>query len=74
MTVSAKYENGVFRPLDRVQIQEGTVVEVYVPTEQRSAPRPKSVREFAFCGMWKDRDDMADSVEYVNRLRNDLRG
>jgi predicted DNA-binding antitoxin AbrB/MazE fold protein len=75
MTIPAKYENGVFRPLDAVQIREGTVVEVYVPAEpQRASRQPRSVRDFAFCGMWKDRDEMADSVAYVNRLRDDLRG
>ena len=75
MTIPAKYENGVFRPLDAVQIREGTVVEVYVPADpQREGQRPGSVRDFAFCGMWKDRDEMADSVAYVNRLRGDLRG
>jgi hypothetical protein len=75
MTVPAKYENGVFRPLGQVQIAEGTIVEVHLPAgPQGSGPRPRSVREFAFCGMWKDRDDMADSVEYINRLRENLRG
>jgi predicted DNA-binding antitoxin AbrB/MazE fold protein len=75
MTIPAKYENGVFRPLDAVQIREGTVVEVYVPADsQRAGQQPRSVRDFAFCGMWKDRDEMADSVAYVNRLRGDLRG
>jgi predicted DNA-binding antitoxin AbrB/MazE fold protein len=29
MTIPAKYENGVFRPLHDVPIEEGTVVEVY---------------------------------------------
>jgi len=72
MTIPAKYENGVFRPLDAVQIREGTVVEVYVPAEP-AARRPRSVRDFAFCGMWKDREEMADSVAYVNRLRENLR-
>ena len=75
MTIPAKYENGVFRPLDAVQIGEGTVVEVYVPVApQRAGRQPRSVRDFAFCGMWKDRDEMAHSVAYVNRLRGDLRG
>jgi predicted DNA-binding antitoxin AbrB/MazE fold protein len=75
MTIPARYENGVFRPLDAVQIQEGTVVEVVIPTVQQPAgQRPRSVREFAFCGMWQGRDEMADSVEYINRLRGDLRG
>ena len=75
MTIPAKYENGVFRPLDAVQIKEGTVVEVYVPADpQRAGPRPRSVRDLPFCGMWKDRAEMADSVAYVNRLRGDLRG
>ena len=75
MTISAKYENGVFRPLDAVLIEEGTVVEVHIPADpQRAGQRPRSVRDFAFCGMWKDREEMADSVAYVNRLRGDLRG
>jgi predicted DNA-binding antitoxin AbrB/MazE fold protein len=34
MTI-AKYENGVFRPLEEVNIKEGTVVEVLVPEEQQ---------------------------------------
>jgi predicted DNA-binding antitoxin AbrB/MazE fold protein len=74
MTIPAKYENGVFRPLDDVKIKEGTVVEVYVPADSEASRRPRSVRDFAFCGMWKDREEMADSVAYVNRLRGDLRG
>ena len=32
MTIAAKYENGVLRPLEDVKIKEGTVVEVLVPT------------------------------------------
>ena len=75
MTIPARYENGVFRPLKAVQIKEGTVVDVYVPADsQRAGRRPTSVRDFAFCGMWKGREDMGDSVAYVNRLRCDLRG
>jgi predicted DNA-binding antitoxin AbrB/MazE fold protein len=75
MTVPAKYENGVFRPLGQVHLEEGTLVEVVVPARLRSSgARPRSVREFEFCGMWQDRDDMADSVGYINRLRENLRG
>lgn len=29
--VPARYENGVFKPLEEVEIQEGTLVEVHVP-------------------------------------------
>lgn len=73
MTIAAKYENGVFRPLQSVQIQEGTVVEVSVPTPSKRE-KPKSIGDTAFAGMWKDREDMADSVEYINRLRSQLHG
>jgi hypothetical protein len=31
VTIPAKYENGVFRPLENVAMREGTVVEVHVP-------------------------------------------
>lgn len=73
MTIRAKYENGVFRPLQDVPIEEGTVVEVNVPTDE-PAIRPRSIGDTPFAGLWKDRGDMADSVEYIDRLRRKLRG
>lgn len=73
MTIPAKYENGVFRPLQEVRIQEGTLVEVNVPA-QPPTRRPRSIGDIPFAGTWKDRDDMADSIDYINRLRRDLRG
>ena len=72
MTIAAKYENGVFRPLEDVKIKEGTVVEVYVPQGKKAKPR--SIRELGFAGMWADRDDITDGVSYVNRLRDNPRG
>ena len=73
MTIPAKYENGVFRPLQDVPIKEGTIVEVYVPVEMFTG-KPHSIGDSPFAGMWKDREDMADSVEFINRLRRDLHG
>jgi predicted DNA-binding antitoxin AbrB/MazE fold protein len=73
MTSPAKYENGVFRPLQEVRIQEGTLVEVNVPVEV-PARKPNSIGNTPFAGLWKDREDMADSVEYINRLRRELHG
>ena len=70
MTIPAKYENGVFRPLHHVEMNDGTTVEVYVPAEA-PAHRPRSVGDSPFAGMWKDREDMADSVGYINRLRRE---
>lgn len=72
MTIPAKYENGVFKPLGDVKINEGTLVEVYVP--QKEETRPRSIRELGFAGMWAYRDDITDGVSYVNRLRDDPRG
>ena len=75
MTITAKYEDGVFKPLEDVRIIEGTIVEVRVPSgADRLKGKARSVGDFAFYGMWKDRTDMADSVEYISRLRRDLRG
>ena len=39
MTITAKYEDGVFKPLENVRIIEGTIVEVRVPSD---AGRPES--------------------------------
>jgi predicted DNA-binding antitoxin AbrB/MazE fold protein len=74
MTIPAKYENGVFRPLEDVQLKEGTVVEVFVPAEQKPAGQRRSIKDLPFYGMWKDRTDIGDGVEYVNKLRDNPRG
>ena len=74
MTIPAKYENGVFRPLEIVQMKEGTVVEVLVPAEQEPARKRRSVKALPFYGMWKDRADIGDGVDYVNKLRDNPRG
>ncbi len=73
MTIPAKYENGVFRPLEAVQIKEGTVVEVHLPAEQQPDEHRRSIKDLPFFGMWKDREDIGDGVEYVNRLRDNPR-
>lgn len=68
MTIAAKFENGVFIPLEDVKIAEGTRVEVVVPADAAPKP-PTSVRDLPIFGMWADRDDIPDGVTYVNRLR-----
>lgn len=75
MTIAAKYEDGVFKPLEKVCASEGTIVEVRLPAKScRPNVKPRSVGDFAFFGMWSDRTDFGDSVEYINKLRRDLRG
>ena len=74
MLIPAKYENGVFRPLEIVQMKEGTVVEVLVPAEQEPAGKRRSIKDLPFYGMWKNRTDIGDGVDYVNRLRDNPRG
>ena len=74
MTIPAKYENGVFRPLEDVQIEEGTVVEVFVPAELKPAGKRRSIKDLPFYGMWKDRTDIGDGVAYVDKLRDNPRG
>jgi len=75
VNITAKYENGVFKPLEDVTIHEGTIVEVRVPSyADRLKAKSRSVRDFAFYGMWKDRTDIGDSVEYISNLRRDIRG
>ena len=75
MTITAKYEDGVFKPLEAVNVSEGTIVEVRVPSHaERLKSKSRSVGDFAFYGMWKDRADIGDSVEYISNLRRDLRG
>src|SRR5438445_555560 len=70
VTIPAKFEGGVFRPLESVAIEEGTLVEVHVPVEAEERPRKgRSIKDLPFFGMWADRDDIADGVSYVDQLR-----
>jgi predicted DNA-binding antitoxin AbrB/MazE fold protein len=74
MTIAAKYENGVFRPLEDVKIKEGTVVEVLVPVEPQAARKRPSIKNLPFYGIWKDRADIDAGIDYVNKLRDNPRG
>jgi predicted DNA-binding antitoxin AbrB/MazE fold protein len=74
MTIAAKYEDGVFKPLEAVKVEEGTVVEVYLPSEQKPEARRRSIKDLPFYGIWADRTDIEDGVSYVNKLRDNPRG
>jgi predicted DNA-binding antitoxin AbrB/MazE fold protein len=74
MTITARYQDGVFKPLEDVTLSEGTIVEVRVSSyADRLKAKSPSVQDFAFYGMWKDRADIGHSVEYIDNLRRDLR-
>ena len=72
MVIEAKYENGVFRPLGKVRLKEGTVVEIHVDREE-TPRRKQSIRELGFAGMWANRADIKDGVSYINILRDSPR-
>jgi predicted DNA-binding antitoxin AbrB/MazE fold protein len=69
MVIEAKYENGVFRPLGKVKLKEGTLVEIHVDREG-TRRRARSIRGLGFVGMWANRADIKDGVSYVNTLRD----
>lgn len=69
MVIEAKYQDGVFRPLRKVKLKEGTVVEIHVNREDTPRRTP-SIRELGFAGMWANRADIKDGVSYVNTLRD----
>ena len=69
MVIEAKYENGVFRPVGKIKLKEGTLVEVHVNRGQ-AARKASSIRDLGFAGMWADRADIKDGVSYVNDLRD----
>jgi len=70
MVIEAKYENGVFKPLVEVKLEEGTTVEIHINREKTGRKAP-SIRELGFVGMWADREDIKDGVSYVNNLRSE---
>ncbi len=74
MTITAMYQDGVFKPLEDVNLNEGTLVEVRVPSyADRLKGKSLSVGNFEFYGMWKDAPTIGDGVEYISNLRRNLR-
>lgn len=70
MVIRARYENGVFKPLEKVPLKEGTEADVYPRTEEGDGEKPRrSVKDFEAFGMWKDRTDFKDGLDYENRMR-----
>ena len=52
MTITARFEHGVFKPLEDLTVSEGAIVEVHVPVfadQLESKSRP--VSDFGFFGM-----------------------
>ena len=72
MIIEARYEHGVFKPIGKVKLEEGTKVEIHIDSDKTARKAP-SIRELGFAGMWADRDDIKDGVSYVNSLRNETR-
>jgi len=40
-----------------------------VPSNAAAGSTPVNLRDHPFVGMWKDREDMADPVAYIRKLR-----
>ena len=83
-TVTAIYENGVLTPLEKVKLRKRQKVRVkiipfqarkpLVPARRKKHAKPardellkQRIRE-SF-GMWADRDDIGDAVEWINSIR-----
>lgn len=45
MTIKAVYQNGVFRPLQPLEIKEGTEVEITVPKKPKTPPSPREAMD-----------------------------
>ncbi|MCM1984759.1 hypothetical protein [Lyngbya confervoides] len=58
-------------PLEERQLFEQRLKEIESPEIASSPAKPKAVdwKKHPFFGMWKDREDMKDSTEWVRNLR-----
>jgi len=81
LTITAVYEDGVIKPLEKLTFPEHQKVYVRIvpllpePLVTKKRRRAKGTREElvqcakAAFGLWADREDVGDAVEYENRLR-----
>jgi len=51
-------------------VKEGTEVDVYVRNGRKNGRKPRpQLTEFEAFGLWKNRTDFKDGLDYVNRIR-----
>ena len=74
-TIRVKYEDGVFKPLEKLRkLKEGAIGEVHVDEAHAEQARKRpSVRSSEFFGLWKNRRDINDGLSYVRNLRSKSR-
>ena len=66
MEIRAKFEEGVFKPLENVEgIESGEIIEISLSTLKKSGKAAKS----RFFGIWKDRKDIKNGTDYVKKIR-----
>ena len=59
--LKAKFMKGGFSPITPVNgIEEGETVDIILK---------KNIKNLEFVGMWHDRDDIKDGVDYVKKVR-----
>ncbi|MDE3088184.1 MAG: antitoxin family protein [Chloroflexota bacterium] len=83
-TVTAIYENGVLTPLEKVKLRKRQKVRVKITPlaprkarvvtpslDRRNAAQDELVKQRIrdSFGMWADRDDIGDAVEWINEIR-----
>ena len=50
MVIEAKFENGVFKPIGEVRLEEGTTVEIHI-NHEKTTERSTSIRDLGFTGI-----------------------
>ena len=72
MVIRAHYDGKAIVPDAEVDLPRDQALEVEVrvlsPSVAPAAPKAP-ISSLPFCGMWADRDDMKDSVAWVNKER-----
>ncbi len=66
-TIEAIYKNGVLKPLNTLDISEYEHVTLIIKPHKKDKRKGKKEKAF---GIWKDRDDIQNSVEWVNKFRS----
>jgi hypothetical protein len=56
-------------PLERLELISIIAEELSNEIQHKKLLKP--VTQYKFCGMWSDRQDMKNSVEWVNKIRAD---
>ncbi len=71
--VEAIYKRGVLKPKKTLKLKDNTKVVLTIEEKkgEETSVLETDLKKLSFFGMWEDREEISDSINFINILRNE---